>query len=114
SFTGYNAEAVVTGGITMATTTQHGLKPDEKRPADPSPHRWSWFTDGPGKLAQGVCFGLAFGFLLQKGGVAKFDILVGVLLLEKFTVVKVMLSAIIVGMVGVYLLRRMGLLELQV
>jgi hypothetical protein len=51
---------------------------------------------------------------LQKGGVAKFDILVGVLLLENFVVVQVMLSAIIVGMIGVHLLDRMGILELQI
>lgn len=65
-------------------------------------------------LLQAAVFGFAFGFLLQKGGVARFDILIGQLLLEKFTVVKVMLSAIIVGMVGVYLLNRMGVLEMKV
>jgi hypothetical protein len=74
----------------------------------------SWVNGRPLILLQGLLFGLAFGFLLQKGGVAKFDILVGVLLLEKFTVVKVMLSAIIVGMVSVFALNRLGLLELQV
>lgn len=65
-------------------------------------------------VAIALLLGFAFGFLLQKGGVAKFDILIGVLLLEDFTVVKVMLSAIVVGMVGVALLRRVGLIELQV
>lgn len=45
---------------------------------------------------------------------AKFDILIGVLLLENFVVVQVMLSAIIVGMIGVYQLDRMGILELQI
>lgn len=59
-------------------------------------------------------FGLLFGFLLQKGGVAKFDILVGALLLENFVVIQVMLSAILVGMVGVYLLQRQGRVELQI
>lgn len=68
----------------------------------------------PGKLVAGLLFGLVFGFLLQKGGVAKFDILIGVLLLENFVVVKVMLTAIIVGMVGSYVLRRMGVIELQI
>jgi uncharacterized protein len=74
----------------------------------------SWIRGSPGKLAQGAIFGVIFGFLLQKGGVAKFDILVGVLLLEEFTVVKVMLSAIVVGMAGVYFLRRLGVLETQI
>ncbi len=65
------------------------------------------------RLAQALVFGLIFGFLLQKGGVAKFHILVGVLLLQDFTVVKVMLSAIVTGMIGVYFMSRAGLIELQ-
>ena len=76
--------------------------------------QWAWYGTSPAKLAQGVVFGVIFGFLLQKGGVAKFDILIGVLLLENFVVVQVMLSAIVVGMIGVYFLERMGLLELQI
>ena len=54
------------------------------------------------KLVAGVIFGLAFGFLLQKGGVGKFNILIGQLLLQDFTVAKIMLTAIIVGMIGVF------------
>jgi hypothetical protein len=65
-------------------------------------------------LLQAVAFGAIFGFLLQKGGVAKFDILIGALLLENFVVVKVMLSAILVGMLGVYALNRLQGLELQI
>eukprot|EP00913_Durusdinium_trenchii_P035319 g33049.t1 len=75
---------------------------------------WDWREATFGKLATGLAGGLIFGFLLQKGGVAKFDILVGVLLLENFVVVQVMLSAIIVGMVGVYVLERAGVLEYQI
>jgi len=78
------------------------------------PRKWDWLEASPGKLAAGLFFGLIFGFLLQKGGVAKFDILIGVLLLENFVVVKVMLTAIIVGMIGSYILRRMGVIELQI
>ncbi|TWT94848.1 putative inner membrane protein [Botrimarina colliarenosi] len=65
------------------------------------------------QLVLGAVFGIAFGFLLQKGGVAKYHILMGVLLLEDFTVIKVMLSAIIVGMIGVFSLHRMGLVQLH-
>ena len=87
----------------------------QQQPEESSrPGRSSWFGGGPGLLLQALVFGFAFGFLLQKGGVAKFDILVGVLLLEKFTVVKVMLSAIVVGMAGAYLLHRLNVLQLQV
>lgn len=78
------------------------------------PRHWPWINASAAKLMQAVVFGLAFGFLLQKGGVAKFDILIGVLLLENFVVVQVMLSAIIVGMIGVYLLDRAGVVELQI
>jgi uncharacterized membrane protein YedE/YeeE len=58
-------------------------------------------------------FGITFGFLLQKGGVAKFHILIGMLLFQDFTVIKVMLSAIVTGMIGVFTLRAFGKIELQ-
>ncbi|MCO4755148.1 MAG: YeeE/YedE family protein [Bacteriovoracaceae bacterium] len=61
------------------------------------------------KLIQGVLFGIIFGFLLQKGGVTKYHILEGQLLLVDFTVMKVMLSAILVGMIGFYFLKEKGL-----
>lgn len=66
------------------------------------------------QLVLGLLFGLIFGFLLQKGGVAKYHILLGVLLLEDFTVVKVMLSAIIVGSIGVFSLYALGLVKLHI
>lgn len=66
------------------------------------------------QLVLGLLFGITFGFLLQKGGVAKYHILMGVLLLEDFTVVKVMLTAIIVGTVGVFALHALGLVKLHV
>lgn len=66
------------------------------------------------QLVLGLVFGLLFGFLLQKGGVAKYHILLGVLLLEDFTVVKVMLTAIIVGCIGIFSLQALGLIQLHV
>jgi uncharacterized membrane protein YedE/YeeE len=65
------------------------------------------------QLALGLLFGVAFGFLLQKGGVAKYHVLLGVLLLEDLTVIKVMLSAIVVGMLGVLTMAHLGLVELH-
>lgn len=65
------------------------------------------------QLVLGFVFGLAFGFLLQKGGVAKFHILVGVLLFTDWTVIQVMLSAIAVGMAGIYAMKWSGLIKLQ-
>lgn len=57
---------------------------------------------------QGLLFGVIFGFLLQKGGVTRFDVIVGQLLLEDFTVVKIMLTAVAVGTVGIHLLKHLG------
>lgn len=66
------------------------------------------------QLLWGLLFGVIFGFLLQKGGVAKYHVLVGVLLLRDFTVIKVMLSAILVGMIGIFALHRAGLVKFHI
>ena len=65
------------------------------------------------QLMAGVLFGLAFGFLLQKGGVGKFNVLIGQLLLQDFTVAKVMLTAIVVGIIGVLTLHHFGKVNLH-
>ncbi len=65
-------------------------------------------------LALAIVFGGAFGFLLQKGGVAKLDILIGVLLLENFVVIKVLGTAILTGMIGFHVLARMGVVERRI
>jgi len=44
---------------------------------------------------------LLFGFLLQKGGVAKYNVLTRALLLEDFAVMKVMLTAVVVGIIQI-------------
>ena len=62
----------------------------------------------------GLIYGLVFGFLLQKGGLAEYDVIIGQLLLTDFTVVKVMLSAILVGMAGVFIMRWAGIIHLQI
>lgn len=61
-----------------------------------------------------VLFGSIFGFLLHKGGVTKYHVLEGQLLLTDFTVMKVILSAIAVGMVGFMLLHKTGKVEPQI
>jgi hypothetical protein len=65
------------------------------------------------QLAFGLIIGIVFGFLLHKGGVTKYDIIIGQLLLTDFTVMKVMLTAIITGMVGVHLLASLGIAQLH-
>lgn len=65
------------------------------------------------QLALGFWMGIVFGFLLQKGGATRYDIIIGQLLLKDFTVVKIMLSAVLVGMIGVHLLGCIGLAKLH-
>ena len=65
------------------------------------------------QLTLGLIMGIAFGFLLQKGGVTKYDVILGQLLLVDFTVVKIMLSAVIIGMLGVHLLVSLGMAQLH-
>ncbi|MBN2720934.1 MAG: YeeE/YedE family protein [Proteobacteria bacterium] len=64
-------------------------------------------------LFWGLIFGIAFGFLLQKGGVTRYDVILGQLLLEDFTVLKIMFSAIITGSVGLHYLKSRGLITLN-
>jgi uncharacterized protein len=65
-------------------------------------------------LAYGLVTGLLFGFLLQKGRVLRYDKQLGALRLRDMTIVKFMLSSVIVGMVGVYLLHDFGLAKLSI
>ncbi len=53
------------------------------------------------KLMQGLVIGILFGFFLQKGGVTQYDVIMGQLRLTDFTVIKVILTAIVVSMLGV-------------
>jgi hypothetical protein len=56
------------------------------------------------QLALGLMTGIAFGVLLQKGQVAKYEAILGQLLLRDWTVFKVMATAIVTGSLGVYTL----------
>jgi uncharacterized protein len=66
------------------------------------------------KLIAGAMFGLAFGFLLQKGGVGKYNVLIGQLLLQDWTVMKIILTAIVVGMIGVSTLHHFAKVNLHI
>jgi len=65
-------------------------------------------------LVYGFITGIVFGFFLQKGQVLRYDKQLGALRLVDFTIVKFMLSSVIVSMVGIYLLLDMGLIELDI
>lgn len=62
-------------------------------------------------LAQGALVGLVFGFLLQKGRVTRADVILNQFLFRDFTVLKVMLTAIIVGAIGVWGMLQFGMIE---
>jgi uncharacterized membrane protein YedE/YeeE len=64
-------------------------------------------------LIWGLATGIAFGFLLQKGRVLRYDKQLGALRLIDMTIVKFMFSTVLVGMIGIYLLYDMGLLSLK-
>lgn len=61
----------------------------------------------------GLLTGIAFGFLLQKGRVLRFEKQVGAMLLKDMTILKFMLSAIVVGMVGLAVLSSMGIITMS-
>lgn len=99
----------------MTTPNSHeqsdSLPLDNGGPEKDTPEKKEFSTR---QLVLGTVFGVLFGFLLQKGGVAKYHVLIGSLLLEDFTVVKVMLAAIIVGSIGIFSLHALGLVKLHV
>ena len=65
-------------------------------------------------LMYGLVTGILFGFLLQKGRVLRYDKQIGALRLQDMTIVKFMLSAIVVGMIGTYLLVDLGMAKLSI
>ena len=66
------------------------------------------------ELIYGLITGILFGFLLQKARVIRYDKQLGALRFMDMTIVKFMLSAILMGMVGIYLLKDLGLVKLSV
>jgi len=66
-----------------------------------------------GTLILGLVTGIFFGFFLQKGQALKYDKQLGMLRFKDFTILKVMVSAILVGMVGIYFFVDLGIGELS-
>ena len=64
-------------------------------------------------LIYGLLTGVAFGFILQKGGVLRYDKQLGALRLIDMTIIKFMLTSVLVGMVGIYLLVDLELAKLS-
>jgi uncharacterized protein len=68
----------------------------------------------PLRLVLGLVTGIMFGILLQKGRVAKFRVILGQFLLKDWTVVKIMLTAVATGAVGVWVMVQMGWTSLHI
>jgi len=69
---------------------------------------------GAVRLVHGLITGILFGFILQKAQVTKYDKIVNFFRLTDLTVIKVMLAAILSGMVGVYFMHGVGLVNLHI
>lgn len=63
-------------------------------------------------LIYGAVFGILFGFILQRARVIRYDKQIGAMLLQDFTIVKFMFTAILVAMTGIYLLGDLGVLRI--
>ena len=66
------------------------------------------------ELLTGAVTGILFGFLMQKAQVIRYDRQLAALRLKDMTIVKFMLTTILVAMVGIYLLLDLGLVKLSV
>lgn len=64
-------------------------------------------------LIYGAVTGIIFGFLLQKAQVLRYDKQLGALRLIDMTILKFMLSAIVVGSIGIYLFKDLGVIQLS-
>ncbi len=73
----------------------------------------SVWNNRPLQLALGFIMGVCFGFFLNRAGVDRYEVILGQLLLTDFTVLKVMGSAVVVGMAGFIAMHRLGWVEYQ-
>lgn len=65
------------------------------------------------QLMLGLVMGVLFGILLQKGGLTHYDVVLGQLIFRDWTIVKIMFTAIIVGSIGIHVLRHFGHVQLH-
>lgn len=64
-------------------------------------------------LLYGLITGILFGLIMQKSGILTYEKQIGALRLIDMTVFKVMLSAIIVGAIGIYFFKDIGVIKLS-
>ncbi|MBD3174723.1 MAG: YeeE/YedE family protein [Armatimonadia bacterium] len=66
------------------------------------------------QLIIGLALGLLFGFALQRAMVTDYEIILETLRLQDLRVLKVMMTAVAVGAIGIYAMRSLGLIELSI
>jgi hypothetical protein len=69
---------------------------------------------GSTRLLLGLATGIAFGFVLQKAQMTRYDKIVSFFRLTDLTMLKVMMGGILSGMVAVYALYSLGLVNLHI
>lgn len=65
------------------------------------------------KILVGLIAGFIFGYTLQRTGITKYPRVTGLLLLKDFKVLKFMLTAVTISMVGFYILSDLGAITLH-
>ncbi|MBE0657459.1 MAG: YeeE/YedE family protein [Bryobacteraceae bacterium] len=70
--------------------------------------------EAPSRLLLGLVTGILFGFSLHKGGVSKYAVITGQFLLGDFTMMKMMMTAIIVGGAGAYAMHGLGWVDFTI
>lgn len=69
---------------------------------------------GASRLVLGLLTGVLFGFILQRSRLTRYATIVGFFRLTDLRMLKVMMVAIVSGMIGVYALHDLGLVNLHV
>ncbi len=59
-------------------------------------------------------FGILFGLMLQKAGLSRYHKIIDVFRFKDMSVMKFMMTALVVAMVGIFLLSDLGMLQLKV
>ena len=65
------------------------------------------------KILVGIIAGFIFGYTLQRTGITKYPRVTGLLLLKDFKVLKFMLTAVTISMIGFYILSDLGAITLH-
>jgi len=74
---------------------------------------WPLGLEGAGALVAGLLLGVAFGFILERGGLGDPKKLTGLFYLQDFTMLKVMFTAIALAAAGIGVLALLGVMDLS-